>query len=133
CRVLKSLTDLNYGAWQWQTFEEVRAHSPSHFALWHFAPHLVRFPGGDSLQDLFLRAADTIRLILEHHHDESVVLVGHDSVNRALLLQILDQPGLGLLEAGPRPCALNELEVTQSHARVVKMNDTSHLSAVAVS
>lgn len=133
CHVLKSLTDLNYGAWQWQTFEEVRANSPSHFALWHFAPHLVRFPGGDSLQDLFLRAADTIRLILEHHHDESVVIVGHDSVNRALLLQILDQPASAYWKLAQDPCALNELEVTRSHARVVKMNDTSHLSAVAVS
>ena len=131
CRVLKSLIDMNYGAWQWQTFEEVRAHSPSHFALWRFDPHLVRFPGGDSLQDLFLRAADTLRFILEHHHDETIVLVGHDSVNKAILLQILDQPASAYWRLTQDPCALNELDVTQSHARVVKMNDTNHLAGMS--
>lgn len=128
CRVLKSLIDLNYGAWQWHTFEEVRNLSPALFALWHSAPHLVRFPQGDSLQDLCARAADTIRFILEHHHDETVVLVGHDSVNRAILLQILDQPTSAYWRLAQDPCALNELEVTHSHTRLLRMNDTSHLA-----
>jgi broad specificity phosphatase PhoE len=130
CRVLKSLIDLNYGAWQWQTFEEVRAHSPALFALWHFSPHLVRFPEGDSLQDLLLRAADTVRFVLEHHHDETVVLVGHDSVNRAILLQILGQPASAYWTLVQDPCAVNELEVTHSHCRVLRMNDTGHLANV---
>jgi probable phosphoglycerate mutase len=43
----------------------------------------VRFPGGESLQDLVARTADTLRFILEHHVGDTVVLVGHDSVNRA--------------------------------------------------
>ncbi|HUB63498.1 MAG TPA: histidine phosphatase family protein [Methylocella sp.] len=130
CRVLKSLIDLNYGAWQGHTLEEVRGHSPALFALWHFAPQLVRFPQGDSLQDLCARAADTIRFVLEHHHDETIVLVGHDSVNRAILLQILDQPPSAYWRLAQDPCALSELEVTHSHARVLRMNDTRHLANI---
>lgn len=130
CKVLESLIDLNYGAWQWKTLEEVRSHSPSHFALWRFAPQLVRFPDGDSLQDLFARAADTIRFVLEHHHDETIVLVGHDSVNRAILLQILDAPPSAYWRLTQDPCALNELEVTHSHSRVLRINDTSHLASM---
>jgi len=129
-RVLKSLIDLNYGAWQWQTFDEVQNHSPSLFALWHSAPHLVRFPQGDSLQDLFARAADTIRFVLEHHHDETVVLVGHESVNRAILLQILDQPPSAYWRLGQDPCALNELDISHSHSRVLRINDTGHLANI---
>jgi phosphoserine phosphatase len=133
CKMLKSLIDLNYGAWQWHTFEEVRNHSPALFALWHFAPHLVRFPQGDSLQDLFARAADTIRFVLEHHHDETVVLVGHDSVNKAILLQILGQPPSAYWRLAQEPCALNELEVTRSRSRVLRMNDTGHLTNLCAS
>lgn len=126
-RVLKSLIDLDYGAWQWHTFEEVQNRSPALFALWHCAPHLVRFPQGDALQDLFARAADAIRFVLEHHHDETVVLVGHDSVNRAILLQILDLPSSAYWRLVQDPCALNEMEVTHSHSRVLTINDTGHL------
>jgi probable phosphoglycerate mutase len=130
CRMLKSLIDLNYGAWQWHTFEEVQSHSPSLLALWHHAPHLVRFPQGDSLEDLFARAADTIRFVLEHHHDETIVLVGHDSVNRAILMQILEQPPSAYWRLVQDPCALNELEVTHSHSRVLRINDTGHLANI---
>jgi broad specificity phosphatase PhoE len=128
CKVLKSLIDLNYGAWQGQTLEEVRNHSPSDLALWHSAPQLVRFPQGDSLQDLFARAADVIRFVLERHHDETIVLVGHDSVNRAILLHVLDQPACAYWRLAQSPCGLNELEVTHSHSRVLRMNDTGHLA-----
>lgn len=131
CKVLKSLIDLNYGGWQSHTYEDVRSHSPSLFALWQFVPQLVRFPEGDSLQDLLLRAADTVRFVLEHHHDETVVLVGHESVNRAILLQILDQPLSAYWRLVQGPCTLNELEVTHSHSRVLSMNDTSHLANIS--
>jgi phosphoserine phosphatase len=130
CQVLKSLIDLNYGEWQRHTFEEVRSHSPALFALWHSAPHLVQFPQGDSLQDLCARAADTVRFVLEHHHDDTAVLVGHESVNRAILLQILDQPPSAYWRLAQDPCALNELEVTHSHTRLLRMNDTSHLAKI---
>jgi len=50
-------------------------------------------PEGDSLQDLVARTANALRFVLERHTSktETVVFVGHDSVNRALLLQLLDQ------------------------------------------
>jgi phosphoserine phosphatase len=51
-RILDSLNDLDYGAWQFRTFEEVRRDDPELFAAWFATPHLVRFPGGESLQDL---------------------------------------------------------------------------------
>ena len=93
-------------------------------------PQLVRFPHGDSLQDLCARAADVIRFVLERHRDETVVLVGHDSVNRAILLQMLDQPASAYWRLAQSPCALNELEVTLSHSRVLRMNDTGHLANI---
>lgn len=130
CCILKPLIDLNYGAWQWRTLEEVQDHSPELFALWKTAPHLVRFPGGESLQDLFARAADTIRLVLAHHHDETVVLVGHDSVNRAILLQILELPPAAYWRLAQDPCALNVIELAPGRARVLSVNVTSHLSSL---
>ena len=84
----------------------------------------------DSRQDLFARAADTIRFVLEHHRDETVVLVGHESVNRAILLQILDQPPSAYWRLGQDPCALNELDVSHSHSRVLRINDTGHLANI---
>ena len=125
--VMESLLDLDYGLWQWRTFEAVREHWPALFALWRSAPQLVRFPEGESLQDLFARTADVIRFVLELYGDETVVLVGHDSLNKALLLQLLERPPSAYWTLVQAPCALNELEITWSHSRVITINDSSHL------
>jgi probable phosphoglycerate mutase len=124
---MESLLDIDYGAWQCRTFDVVREHWPALFGLWRSTPHLVRFPEGESLQDLFARAADAIRFVLELYDDETVVLIGHDSVNKAILLQILDQPPSAYWKLVQGPCALNELHVTRDHARVLSINDASHL------
>jgi probable phosphoglycerate mutase len=89
---MDQLNDIDYGAWQSRTYEEMKSAEPALFAAWFTTPQLVRFPGGDSLQDLVARSADALRLTLDRHPDNTVVLVSHDSVNRALLLQLLDQP-----------------------------------------
>jgi phosphoserine phosphatase len=129
CEVLAGLTDLDYGEWQGRAYSEVRGSSPSLFAAWFATPHLVRFPGGDSLQDLVARAADALRAVLARHHEaaETVVLVGHDSVNRALLLQLLDQPLSSYWRIRQDPCAIDEIDVVDGRVSVLRVNDTAHL------
>lgn len=131
-QVLEDLNDLDYGQWQWRAHEEVRAASPDLFAVWRATPHLLRFPGGDSLQDLVGRTADALRFVMSHHREamETVVLVGHDSVNRALLLQLLDQPLCAYWRIAQGPCAINEIEVVDSSVRVLRVNETYHLDAI---
>jgi probable phosphoglycerate mutase len=127
CHVLKELNDIDYGTWQFRSHEEIQAAQPALFAAWFATPHLVRFPGGESLQDLVARAADALRLILERQADHTVVAVAHDSVNRALLLQLLDQPLSSYWRLAQHPCCINEIEIVGGQVRVERINDTSHL------
>ncbi len=130
CTIIENLNDIDYGAWQSQTFEEVRERWPALFELWQVAPHLIRFPQGDSLQDLFARTAEALRLVMDHHDDETIVMVGHDSVNRAILLQLLNQSPSAYWKLAQDPCALNELEISRSHSRIIRINDAGHIKAV---
>jgi len=126
--VLDGLMDLDYGTWQMRTHAEIEAESPEPFRLWHAAPHLLRFPGGESLQDLVARTSDALRNVLARHPGQTVVMVGHDSVNRALLLQLLDQPLSAYWKLAQDPCTLNEADVDGAVIAVRRINDTSHLS-----
>jgi probable phosphoglycerate mutase len=58
------------------------------------------------------------------------VLVGHDSVNRAVLLQLLDQPLSAYWRAAQYPCCINEIDVTGGSVCVRSINDTQHLEAI---
>ncbi len=131
-QVLDGMNDLDYGAWQWKTHDDVRAEDPQRYALWKTAPQWVRFPAGESLQDLALRTADALRTLLQRHAGDTVVLVGHDSVNRALLLHALDLPLSAYWRITQQPCCLNVFDL-DAHGRVTlhRVNDTSHLRSVA--
>jgi phosphoserine phosphatase len=128
---MDDLNDINYGAWQWRSYKEVAEAEPQVFAAWFATPHLVRFPNGESLQDLVARTANALRLALGDHGHETIVLVGHDSVNRALLLQLLDQPLTSYWRLAQEPCCINEIDVIDGHIHVRRINETSHLDAVA--
>ena len=124
---LDGLMDLDYGAWQMRTHDEVKGEAPELYRRWHTAPQLMRFPKGESLQDLVARTSDALRMVLTRHPGQIVVLVGHDSVNKALLLQLLDQPLSAYWKVAQDPCCLNEVDIEGSTIQVRRVNDTSHL------
>jgi probable phosphoglycerate mutase len=128
---IDALNDLDYGDWQWKTYAEVEVSSPDAYATWHRSPQLVRFPKGESLQDLVARTGEAVRLVLRDHGDQIVVLVGHDSVNRALLLQLLDQPLSAYWRIAFDPCGLTEIDFNDGRFSVRRVNDIGHLEALA--
>jgi phosphoserine phosphatase len=121
--VLDDLNDMHYGEWEWHTHEEARARWPELFECWFAAPQLVRFPQGESLQDLVARMANVLRLVRERHAGETVAVVGHSSGNRALLLQTLDQPLSAYWRLAQDPCSVSVIELLAHAATVRRFNE----------
>jgi probable phosphoglycerate mutase len=130
-RTCEDLNDIDYGAWQFKAFAEAKAQDAALFAAWFATPQLVRFPNGEALQDLTARTANALRMVLARHPDETIVLVGHDSVNRALLLELLELPLSAYWRLAQEPCCINEIDVTGVGIRVHGINETQHLEALA--
>ena len=124
---MEELNDLDYGNWQMKTYEEMAASEPHLHALWFSSPQLVRFPGGESLQELAARSADALRFVLERHPDQTVVIVAHDSVNRALLVQLADLPLSSYWILAQDPCCINDIDIIGPRIQIRGVNDTSHL------
>ena len=129
-KTCEDLNDIDYGAWQFKTFAQAKAQDAALFAAWFANPPLVRFPNGESLQDLAARTANALRIVLARHPNETIVLVGHDSVNRALLLEFLELPLSAYWRLAQEPCCINEIDVNEAAVRVRSINETQHLDAV---
>jgi len=125
--ICDDLNDIDYGAWQCKTHDDAKAADPPLFAAWHATPQLVRFPRGESLQDVAARAANALRLVLARPAGETIVLVSHDSVNRVLLLQFLDLPLSSNWRSEQSPCCINEVDFDGGKARILRVNETQHL------
>jgi len=127
CRVLADIFDLDYGDWTDRTHEEIRTSHPEEYRLWRTQPQLVRFPGGNCLQEVAARVADALRFVLQTHAESTVVLVGHDSGNRTLMLHALGLPLSAYWHIKQTPCGISEFSVGEDGIQVIRMNETAHL------
>lgn len=124
---VEELTDIDYGDWQGLTPDEVRARWPEALETWRKNPHWTAIPGGETLQRVLSRSVSALRGVIGRHPDEAVAVIGHDSVNRILLLHTLDLPLSRYWRLGQDPCAINEIDYSDSDFTVRSLNETCHL------
>jgi probable phosphoglycerate mutase len=129
-RPIDGLADIDYGEWQGLTRDEARERWPEETELWFRAPHLAAIPGGETLVALLSRASAALRDILRRRPDQTVALVGHDSVNRVLLLFALELPLSRYWQLRQEPCGVNELLFDNGSFIIGSINQTQHLSAL---
>jgi broad specificity phosphatase PhoE len=82
---------------------------------------------------MVLRSADALRLALDRHPGQTVVMVSHTSVNRALLVQLVDLPLSSYWILAQEPCCINEVDIVANQIQIRGINDTSHLDGLAPS
>lgn len=130
-RLCANFGEIHYGHWSWRELSEIEREDPETYRRWFAQPHLVRIPGGDSLQDLIARTANGLRHLLDHHAQDTIVVVAHDSANRALLMQLLDMPISAYWKVRQDPACLNEIDFMGERVQVGRVNETAHLADLA--
>ncbi len=122
------LVDFHFGDWQGKTPAEVQEQWPDLYAAWRTQPGSVQLPAGESLEDLRLRTARLLQEITTCHGQETVVLVGHTAVNRAILLNILRLQTNQFWQLAQSNCAINRIDWLDGQYLLVSMNETGHLN-----
>jgi len=126
-QLVDGLNDIDYGEWQGLTRDEVKARWPERFEAWSHIPHLARIPGGEMLREVMARASGALRNILRRHPNETVVLVGHNSLNRTIMLHALDLPLSRYRSFRHDFCGISELDFRGGRFSIRRINETYHL------
>lgn len=124
------LINIDYGAWQGLTPDEARERWPEIVKAWYHAPQRANIPGGETLEQVRARGVATVQILTARHTDQTIVLVGHTVINRAILLGIM---GLGtdrFWHIRQDTCAINVFETDGDDFVLVSLNETYHLRAV---
>jgi broad specificity phosphatase PhoE len=106
---VRELMELSYGLWQGRSQEA--SGEPELELRWRQAPWTVRFPGGESLEDVRMRGAAAIGAILAAHGGGTVLVSGHGHLNRVLLIHLLGLPRESFWEIAQPNGACWHLEV----------------------
>lgn len=125
------LLDMDYGQWQGLTPEEVSARWPELHHLWQQSPDRVAIPGGESLSAVQDRAVAALSSLAEEHAGETVALVGHQVVNKAILLAVLGMPLSAFWRIPQDTGCINAFARKSGDWSLLYMNDTCHLAGPA--
>lgn len=81
----EDIIEIDHGDWSGLLVEEVKEKYPDMFRQWLYEPHLVKFPNGESLEDVFKRVKKFLNYVKEKHENETIIVVSHTVPIRALL------------------------------------------------
>ena len=134
------LLEVNLPAWEKLTFQEIEARFPDKYRLWKTRPQDLRMaistPEGDiehyPVPALYDQAAQFWRSVLPHHDGETILVVGHSGINRALMQTAMGLKPEHYSRFYSSNCGISILNITGGLTGTVQLeslNVVSHLGA----
>ncbi|MDO8490603.1 MAG: histidine phosphatase family protein [Dehalococcoidia bacterium] len=108
-----ALLDMDYGEWQGLTIEDV-ARQDALYATWITSPHLVKFPGGEGLEELRSRVMRCLDSLVQTHRDQTVILVSHQVVCKTVVCALLGLDNSHFWQVTQDVCAVNMFEMSEA-------------------
>lgn len=126
--VREDLGEVRLGRWTGQPLEKLRKRR-----LWRkvqFVPSAMRFPGGESFQEVQARIVAEVEHLCSEHPEQTIAIVSHADVLKAVVAYTI---GLHLdlfQRLVIAPASLTVLDLGGLMPRLLCLNDISHLPAV---
>ncbi len=128
---LPGLTDLCYGEWERLPLTEVKGKYADLYRQWETAPHTVRFPKGETLDEVKVRAWAAVEEVTRRHPDETVLLAAHRAVNKVLIAAFIGLDNSHFWRIGQDTTAVNRFNLVGDTWHIMSVNDTCHLRGLA--
>lgn len=121
------LRELDYGAWDGMTIEEVRAKYNDDFARIMSGEHDFAPPGGESVTRLLERTGRFVEQVSAQVKEGNLLVVCHGGPLRGLTVHLLKLPAATFWSLRVDLASLSIVEVYPSRPVLALFNDTSHL------
>jgi phosphoserine phosphatase len=124
---LPGLTDLCYGDWEGLPLNEVKVTYADLYRRWETAPATVRFPHGETLDEVKVRALQAVAEAVRRHPGQIVLLAAHRAVNKVLIAAFIGLDNSHFWRIGQDTTAINRFKRVKDTWHILGLNDTCHL------
>jgi len=126
-QALPQLREINFGAWEGLTFQEIEARYPEIANKWHSSPGSVRIPDGETFQELMERAYGAVLDLAKSNDPGTVAVVTHGGAIRSIISALLGMDLNNLFRIRQDNAALNIIDFYDGYGILNLLNDTHHL------
>ena len=109
------------------TGEEMRRRYPAFMERWAADAGTARMPGGESMEEVRLRAWRAVDRLRSGHPHDTVVVVAHNQTIGAIVATALDMPLLHFQRLSFALGSITRLDLTEARPMLVSLNETCHL------
>jgi broad specificity phosphatase PhoE len=127
---LQGILDMSFGNWEGHSHQEIQKIDRETYRRWREEPHYVRLPGGESLDDVRLRAMAALEEVIRNHPGRTLILVSHRVVNKVLICGILGLDNSHFWQITQDTTAINLIQHRDGKYILSLMNETCHLKAL---
>jgi broad specificity phosphatase PhoE len=124
---LPGLGDINYGEWQGLPLTQVKEVYADLYRQWETAPHTVRFPKGETLEEVRQRAWAAVEEVVKGHPGQVVLLAAHRAVNKVLIAKFIGLDDSNFWRIGQDTTAINRFLLVGDTWHIMSVNDNCHL------
>ena len=121
------LTEINHGAWEGMSSDEILASDGERLRLWHSHPDQVTMPSGESLEDVSERAVSFLKDLPARYSGKTILVTAHDAVNQVILCHMLGIRLDHFWQIKQDNTCINIAEYTELSWRIVLLNSTAHM------
>jgi len=126
-QITADLLDIDYGAWEGMSRDEIRDKYPAMHDKWIKTPGRVDFPGGESVRQVRLRVEKLLGNLCEEHLGETVALVSHRITCHVGLCVALGLSNDSIWHIRQDLGCINWMQERDGSYVVMLMNETDHL------
>jgi broad specificity phosphatase PhoE len=124
---LKGIIDMSFGNWEGRPHEEIKRMDAEIYRLWRAEPHRARPPGGESLEEVRVRAMAAVEEVIQSNLGKALVLVSHRVVNKVLICGVLGIDNSHFWQIGQDTTAINLILYRDGKYILSLLNETCHL------
>ena len=121
-QAVPELCEIDFGAFEGLTYTELEKQFPQEFKHWMECPTDTRFPGGEGFIDLKRRVISFQQSLLPKHENQTILIISHAGVNRALLADALGLPGKQIFRIDQRHAGISIIDYLSDSAWVRVVN-----------
>lgn len=129
-KAVPALREINFGAWEGLTYQEIVTSHPQEWETWRRNPGTTIVPGGESFQQVKERALAAFEDIVTAEAGRTLLIVAHGGSLRSLICALLGLDLTAVWRFRLDNTGVSVVDCYEENRILVLLNDTHHLETL---